>query len=88
MASNRPPFPPLKVNPHEAFFTAAILCRYNHSSMAQTPWGELAIQDAHVHFFSHKFYSALAQQKKAANAEALAPLLNFEIPTAAAYGTG
>jgi predicted TIM-barrel fold metal-dependent hydrolase len=51
--------------------------------MAQTPWGELAIQDAHVHFFSHKFYAALAQQKKAANAEALAPLLNFEIPTAA-----
>jgi predicted TIM-barrel fold metal-dependent hydrolase len=49
--------------------------------MAQTPWGELPIQDAHVHFFSHKFYSALAQQKKAANAEALAPVLNFEIPT-------
>jgi predicted TIM-barrel fold metal-dependent hydrolase len=49
--------------------------------MAQTPWGELPIQDAHVHFFSHKFYSALAQQKKAANAEALAPLLNFEIPS-------
>ena len=49
--------------------------------MAQTPWGELAIQDAHVHFFSHKFYSALAQQKKAVNAEALAQLLNFEIPT-------
>jgi len=50
--------------------------------MAQTPWGELAIQDAHVHFFSHKFYAALAQQKKATHAEALAPLLNFEIPTA------
>jgi predicted TIM-barrel fold metal-dependent hydrolase len=49
--------------------------------MAQTPWGELPIQDAHVHFFSHKFYAALAQQKKAAGAEALAPLLNFEIPT-------
>jgi hypothetical protein len=48
--------------------------------MAQTPWGELPIQDAHIHFFTHKFYSALAQQKKAANAEALAPLLNFEIP--------
>ncbi len=48
--------------------------------MAQTPWGELAIQDAHIHFFSHKFYAALAQQKKAANAEALAPLLHFEIP--------
>jgi uncharacterized protein len=48
--------------------------------MAQTPWGELPIQDAHIHFFTHKFYSALAQQKKAADAEALAPLLNFEIP--------
>ena len=48
--------------------------------MAQTPWGELPIQDAHIHFFSHKFYSGLAQQKKAANAEALASLLNFEIP--------
>lgn len=50
--------------------------------MAQTPWGELAIQDAHIHFFSHKFYSALAQQKKLANAEDLAPLLNYEIPLA------
>ena len=48
--------------------------------MAQTPWGELAIQDAHIHFFSHNFYSVLAQQKKAASAEALAPLLNFDIP--------
>ncbi len=83
MAPTTRSFPPLRVNPHEAFFTAEIACRYNHSSMAQTPWGELAIQDAHVHFFSHKFYSALAQQKKAANAEALAPLLNFEIPPAA-----
>ncbi len=48
--------------------------------MAQTPWGDLPIQDAHIHFFSHKLYAALAQQKKAANAEALAPVLNFEIP--------
>lgn len=57
--------------------------------MAQTPWGELTVQDAHVHFFSHKFYAALAQQKKAANAEALGPLLNFEIPgpDAAALGS-
>jgi predicted TIM-barrel fold metal-dependent hydrolase len=72
----------MKVNAHEVLFTAASIGRYNHSSMAHTPWGELAVQDAHVHFFSHKFYSALAQQKKAAGAEALAPLLNFEIPTA------
>lgn len=48
--------------------------------MAQTPWGELPVNDAHVHFFSHKFYSALARQKKADNAEALASILNWDIP--------
>jgi uncharacterized protein len=47
--------------------------------MAQTPWGDLPVNDAHVHFFSHKFYSTLARQKKV-EAEALAPLLNWEIP--------
>ena len=25
----------------------------------QTPWGELAVRDAHVHFFSHRFFSLL-----------------------------
>jgi predicted TIM-barrel fold metal-dependent hydrolase len=48
--------------------------------MAQTPWGDLPVNDAHVHFFSHDFYSALARQKKIENAQALAPLLNWEIP--------
>lgn len=47
--------------------------------MAQTPWGDLPVNDAHVHFFSHRFYSALARQKKVENAEALAPLLSWEI---------
>jgi predicted TIM-barrel fold metal-dependent hydrolase len=28
----------------------------------QTPWGEFAVADAHVHFFSRKFFSALAAQ--------------------------
>ncbi len=49
--------------------------------MAQTPWGDLPVNDAHVHFFSHAFYSALARQKKVENAEALAPLLGWEIPS-------
>ena len=31
----------------------------------ETPWGDLAVADAHVHFFSHRFFSALADQKKA-----------------------
>jgi hypothetical protein len=48
--------------------------------MAQTPWGELRVNDAHVHFFSHPFYSALARQRQAGNAEALAPLLEQQIP--------
>lgn len=50
--------------------------------MAQTPWGELSVNDAHVHFFSHNFYSGLARQKKAESAESLGSLLNWEIPTA------
>lgn len=48
--------------------------------MADTPWGELAVSDAHVHFFSHRFYAGLAQQKHAESAEALGPLLGWEIP--------
>ena len=28
----------------------------------QTPWGEFAVADAHVHFFSRRFFSALASQ--------------------------
>ncbi len=55
--------------------------RYNYSSMAQTPWGELPVNDAHVHFFSHNFYSGLARQKKAEDAEAVGALVNWEIPS-------
>lgn len=50
--------------------------------MAQTPWGEIPVHDAHVHFFSDPFYTALANQKKVGSAEDLAPLLSFEIPPA------
>lgn len=48
--------------------------------MAETPWGELPIADAHVHFFSHRFYDALAAQKKLIGAAALGPLLEWDIP--------
>ncbi len=50
--------------------------------MAHTPWGDLPVSDAHVHFFSHEFFTALARQKKLDQAEALAPLLGWEIPPA------
>jgi uncharacterized protein len=48
--------------------------------MANTPWGDLRVNDAHVHFFSHAFYSGLATHKKMPDAEALAPVLGWEIP--------
>ena len=51
-------------------------------SMALTHWGELRISDAHVHFFSHGFYSGLARQKQLPDAEALGPILDWEIPPA------
>jgi uncharacterized protein len=51
-------------------------------NMAQTPWGDLPVNDAHVHFFSHNFYTGLARQKRAANAESLALLLDWQVPPA------
>lgn len=48
--------------------------------MAQTPWGDLPVADAHVHFFSHRFYSSLANQKKLNTVAELAPLLDWQFP--------
>ena len=45
----------------------------------ETPWGALPVTDAHVHFFSHRFFSALAEQKKA-TVDSLAPLLGWQTP--------
>ena len=45
----------------------------------ETPWGTLPVCDAHVHFFSHRFFAALAEQKQV-GVEALEPLLAWQIP--------
>lgn len=45
----------------------------------ESPWGALPVSDAHVHFFSHRFFSALAEQKKAP-LDSLAPLLGWQLP--------
>jgi predicted TIM-barrel fold metal-dependent hydrolase len=45
----------------------------------ETPWGELPIADAHMHFFSHRFFSALASEKNTDVAE-LGRLLGWQIP--------
>ncbi len=47
--------------------------------MAQTPWGNIAVDDAHIHFFSNKFLAELARAKKVGEAAALGPLLSWEI---------
>lgn len=49
--------------------------------MAQTPLGEIRVSDAHIHFFSRNFYEALAKQRRVEGADALGPLLNWDIPS-------
>ena len=45
----------------------------------ETPWGALPISDAHIHFFSHRFFSTLAHQKKEP-LHSLEPLLGWQLP--------
>lgn len=46
-----------------------------------TPWGDVRVSDAHVHFFSHRFLSLLAvQQRAGASVADIAPLLGWEMP--------
>jgi len=45
----------------------------------ETPWGPLPVSDAHIHFFSHRFFSALAEQKKVSVAS-LETLLGWQLP--------
>jgi predicted TIM-barrel fold metal-dependent hydrolase len=56
----------------------------------QSPWGEIEITDAHTHFFSHGFFSALAAQKSSQSAgssaqetaESVAGKLGWQSPPA------
>lgn len=48
--------------------------------MIDTPWGPLAVADAHVHFFSHPFFASLAAQK-GVPVDQLAPLLRWQLPS-------
>src|SRR5436305_6722016 len=45
----------------------------------QTPWGDFAVADAHVHFFSRKFFSALACQC-GKTPEQIAETLGWDLP--------
>lgn len=46
----------------------------------RTSWGDLSVLDAHVHFFSHGFFSLLARQKPGLTVESMAPVLGWEMP--------
>ncbi|HEY2843312.1 MAG TPA: amidohydrolase family protein [Bryobacteraceae bacterium] len=46
-----------------------------------SPWGPLAVADAHVHFFSHHFFSTLIGQT-AMTIEAAGALLGWQLPPA------
>jgi len=45
----------------------------------ETPWGEMPVCDAHVHFFSHRFFSSFAEQKQLP-LRGLETLLGWQIP--------
>jgi len=44
-----------------------------------TEWGEMRVCDAHVHFFSHGFFSALATQRKS-TVQDLESVLDWQLP--------
>src|SRR5690242_6974846 len=44
----------------------------------QTPWGECAVWDAHVHFFSRRFFESLAEQTDQTPAD-VASALGWEL---------
>lgn len=46
----------------------------------ESPWGPLAVADAHVHFFTHRFYAALAAQKPGLTPEAALAQLGTHAP--------
>src|SRR5215813_6643539 len=45
----------------------------------QTPWGEFAVADAHVHFFSRPFFAALGAQS-GKTADQVAATLGWHLP--------
>ncbi|MDQ2710832.1 MAG: amidohydrolase family protein [Acidobacteriota bacterium] len=54
--------------------------------MAETTWGDLPVNDAHVHFFSRSFYAKLASAKKTESVDDLRGLLGWDIPAAEDLG--
>lgn len=45
-----------------------------------SPWGAIPVADAHVHFFSHAFFAALASQKPGSTIDSIAAQLSTQVP--------
>jgi hypothetical protein len=45
-----------------------------------SPWGPLVVADAHVHFFSHRFFEILAAQKTGLTIEGIRGQLDWQFP--------
>jgi predicted TIM-barrel fold metal-dependent hydrolase len=50
------------------------------SAQTESPWGPIAVADAHVHFFSHAFFSALASQKPGLTIDGIGEQLGWQMP--------
>jgi predicted TIM-barrel fold metal-dependent hydrolase len=50
--------------------------------MMTTPWGEIEVSDAHIHFFSPPFFQSLAEQKGSSD---VASILGWEVPESSEY---
>jgi uncharacterized protein len=48
--------------------------------LRESPWGPLAVADAHVHFFSHRFFAVLAAQKPGLTIEGIVAQLGVAEP--------
>lgn len=46
----------------------------------ESPWGALAVADAHVHFFSHRFIASLVAQKPGLTIETAGEQLGWRLP--------
>lgn len=46
----------------------------------ESPWGPVAVADAHLHFFSHRFFSALAAQKPGLTLAQIRATIGLDLP--------
>jgi len=53
--------------------------------MIATPWGDIEVADAHVHFFSPEFFRSLAEQKGSKNSSDVGSILGWETPESCEY---